>query len=141
MKSLIQTDGEAMPKISRRNALGLMGGEKIPPVAVAAASCSADFPKLHDPLLAAISRYEAGCKELNALPVGEKDEDAAVQRLMLDPLSELDGWKSPALTREGALAALRFARKEASEFANSDAVEPMIAAALAYFESQTETTK
>lgn len=97
-------------------------------------------PDRRDPILDAIQAYEAGMDAYNTsgIPdrIGFTDEerDDIADATYRQPLEALDNWAAPAVTHQGAVAALRFACKEANDFAASDAMVALMHAALAYFE-------
>lgn len=96
------------------------------------------FPKLHDPLLVVIQQYNAGLAAYSALTVEELaalDEDEVINETYAPALAVLAEWDQPAMTFEGALAALKYIR----DGEGLDLVDTrMMKAALAYFEGQTE---
>jgi hypothetical protein len=89
-----------------------------------------------DLLLQAIDDYRFGGDQYDALP-GDMNEDAqrsAYDGLVGKPMTVLEEWDRPAVTREGALAALRLARQELEEGGSEDIVRAMVSAALAFLE-------
>ena len=98
-------------------------------------------PAYPDPLLTAIEDFQSGLTAYNESPVTStvhvttKDLEQVVEVTFGPHLSALEAWEHPAATREGALAALRLAKKECEAFASSEVVPAMVGAALAYFEA------
>ncbi|MDI7865062.1 hypothetical protein MRS76_24400 [Rhizobiaceae bacterium n13] len=89
-----------------------------------------------DPIIAAIDAYHAG----NAAYCAQPDEDdAAIEATYGPPLRVLEDWDQPALTRQGAIAALQLAKKEDGGISCSPIVGNMLDAALAYFEKERAT--
>lgn len=68
----------------------------------------------YDPILSAINDYKDGCKAFCAIPeeAMEQDEDGVIAQTYGRPMEVLENWDRPALTREGAVAALRLIRDE-----------------------------
>lgn len=94
-----------------------------------------------DPLIKAIGEYHAAMAAYANDPIvhqgGYTDEeyDAAVVGTYSPALEALQRWDKPALTRDGAVAALQFAAQESKQYAASEAMTALMAAALAYFEN------
>lgn len=89
-----------------------------------------------DLLLQAIDDYRFGGDQYDALP-GDMNEDAqrsAFEGLVGEPMTVLEEWDRAAVTREGAMAALRLARQELEEDGSEDIARAMVSAALAFFE-------
>ncbi|ACB96743.1 hypothetical protein [Beijerinckia indica] len=107
-------------------------------LAYAAASVvKAHAEPVHDPLLETIRAYEAGAAAFNAIPIGAlnfENEDQLIDDTFGRHQDRLFAWKTPARTREGAMAALRLAKKEMED--TSELGYPLLLAALAYFEAE-----
>ena len=96
-----------------------------------------------DPIIAAIK----ACRDGNAAFCAIKEADwpahggetAVVDKTYGPPFEALVDWDQPALTREGALTALRYALEENHDVDYS--VPSMLAAALAYFEAETSNSE
>lgn len=120
-----------MPRISRRLFLGsaavslpLMGA----PLTHAATS---------DPLGAACAAYVSALQDYNANAPSEDDAAAnAYAAMTWKPARDvLANWTEPAVSRDGAMAALRIAAQE-EDTGYSNLVAPLLTAALAYFEQE-----
>ncbi|MBB4272345.1 hypothetical protein [Rhizobium mongolense] len=134
MPNTIPAAGEAMPKITRRNALGLMAAVTIPPTVVAAAPIA--NATVADPLIEAINAYRAGIADFNQnAPEDDEGANAYGEISWLPPFKALENWTAPATTRDGAMAALRLAVDE-DEVGDSPLVGTMMRAALAYLEQE-----
>lgn len=138
--------GEAMSgaiptKLSRRQALV---GIALLSVAVDPVAVAASIPHRHarDPLVDAIEAYWTGDEAYARHPICSKidvtDEEmnAACAATYGPPLDALDRWDRPAITREGAIEALRFVVRESQGHYASDGVAAMVRAALAYLEAE-----
>lgn len=93
----------------------------------------------HDPLLAAIRLAHFLGEEYDNIPEDAENEDAEFQRLCAAPDDVLRGWSEPAVTREGAIAAMRLAieRRRTLDLADADEgdlVLSMMRAVLGYLE-------
>tara|TARA_R110002051_G_C8529861_1_gene469401 strand:- start:82 stop:696 length:615 start_codon:yes stop_codon:yes gene_type:complete len=88
-----------------------------------------------DPLIEAIDAYRTGLATFNATPsaITDLDEDAIVERTYGPPMSVLMEWDQPALTFQGAMAALKMADDENICFTGSVIADNMVKAAVAYF--------
>ena len=91
-----------------------------------------------DPIISVINRYHAGILEFRDIPE-EKwpelgGENAVWQSTYGAAMQALDNWKQPCVSREGAIAALKFAQKESEDYYAEPSVRSMIAAVLAYLE-------
>ncbi len=91
-----------------------------------------------DPIISVINRYHAGILEFRAVPE-EKwaelgGENAVCQSTYGAAMQALDNWNQPCISREGAIAALKFAQKESEDYYAEPSVRSMIAAVLAYLE-------
>lgn len=94
----------------------------------------AAFPQNTDPILGAIGDFRAGFADYNAnAPHDNEGARAYAETSYRKPRRVLLSWQSPALTREGAIAALRTAN-EAQANDDHALVGPLLSAALAYFE-------
>lgn len=87
-----------------------------------------------DPICHAINNFREGFADYSA-NAPEDDAEASVYAEISyrPPRRVLLSWSAPAVTREGAVAALKLA-KEAVENDDHDIVLPMVKAALAYLE-------
>lgn len=65
--------------------------------------------------------------------VTDEDMDAAVETTYGPPLAVLDTWNRPAVTRAGAVAALKYVQTEVTGL--GDGIDAMVKAALGYLES------
>ena len=96
------------------------------------------MPNETDPIISAINRYYEGILEFRAIPdemwpeLG--GESAVCQSTYGAAMDALDNWKQPCISREGAIAALKFAQKESEDYYAEPSVRSMIAAVLAYLE-------
>jgi hypothetical protein len=89
-----------------------------------------------EPLVEAIDAYWEGFRLFENHGLDDNDEiDAYADVTYAPPLEVLDTWDRPAVTREGAIAALRFVVKEGEDFSPSDGVTAMVKAALGYLEN------
>jgi hypothetical protein len=90
-----------------------------------------------EPLVKAIDAYREGAEKFDRHQLEDQDEiDAYADVTYAPPLEVLDTWDRPAVTREGAIAALWFVVKEAEDFSQSNGVTAMVKAALGYLESE-----
>ncbi|WIJ26583.1 hypothetical protein [Devosia sp. RR2S18] len=100
--------------------------------------CPVSFEQVgryRDPIIDAIRAYEAGMRDYrDNAPDDEEGAAAYVEKSYGPALRVLETWDKPAVTRFGAMAALRLAVEEAAKFAGSDSLDAMLAAALAYLE-------
>ncbi|WP_192178826.1 hypothetical protein [Mesorhizobium amorphae] len=131
----VRAAAEGMPAINLSRRLALLGG-------LSAAAALAAIPRAqaegHDPLLDAINAYRAGLADFNAYsPEDDDAADAYADQSYGPPMTALGEWEAPATTRAGAMEALRLIAEENSLFVGSPLVEPLLAAALAYFEAQS----
>lgn len=90
----------------------------------------------YDPLIVAIDEYRAGCLAFCRYPEHEtsQEEDRAIELTYGPPMERLDTWEQPALTHEGAVAALRLIQDEGLVTEGFGA--SLFAAALGYLETQ-----
>jgi len=93
-------------------------------------------PLSHDPLLLTIHAYEAGLALFNSIAPCDENTGKIAKETWEMPWNRLCDWQEPAQTREGALAALRVAAKEMESMSTTEFVQPMVRAALAFFESE-----
>jgi hypothetical protein len=64
----------------------------------------------NDPLMDTIEAYRAGLREMNAIPIDDvtfENEDELVAKTYGEPMNRLLQWDQPALTKEGAIEALK----------------------------------
>lgn len=86
-----------------------------------------------DPLLRAIRAYRAGLADFQGnAPDDDDAANAYADKTYCPPMLELECWRSPAETKESAVAALELARDAHNE-GDRSLVGPMISAALLYF--------
>jgi hypothetical protein len=130
---------KALPEITRRRMF--TGAAAIPAWGLTAIVPAAALSvAIHDPIIDAVNAYYDGIAAFEA--VNEEDfdlhggEDALIEKTYGAPLDALDDWDQPALTRDGAIAALRFAVKEHGAFWHSEGTGGMVKAALAYLERE-----
>lgn len=96
-----------------------------------------------DPIIEAIAAYEAGNAAYERHPIcrtldwTDEDMNVVVEATYGPSLRTLDEWTDPAVSRERAIAALRFVVEESRNFKQSDGVDAMVKAALAYLEANT----
>lgn len=67
---------------------------------------------------------------------GEAEEKKAVQETYGPPLERIQRWQAPAVTRRGAMQALRLASGDLNGAIDTELVESMVKAALRYFETE-----
>jgi len=90
-----------------------------------------------DPLLKAVRDYESALADYNAnSPSGNEKANAYADETYAPAMRILQNWSKPALSRAGALAALRVACKEAQDFQTTEMIPSMLDAALGYFEQE-----
>jgi len=93
-----------------------------------------------DPLIAAIAAYRKGETAYEMIKEEEWDvhggEQAVADKTFGGPMRILGGWSKPAVSREGAIAALRFAHEENQLHCCSPAAKAMVAAALAFLDTE-----
>lgn len=97
-----------------------------------------------DPIIDAIKAYRAGMAAydehpINTIPGGgtKEQEAAAVAATYGPPLDALENWDQPAVSRQGAIAALRLVLDGAVDFYLPDESEAMVKAVLRYLEANT----
>lgn len=105
-------------------------------VLAATAHSAAVAPIIADPLLSVSNAYKSGLAAFNAIPddiLTRENEEQFVADTYADAHDQIAAWDQPAMTRDGAIEALRF-MKEQDVF--SDAFgEPLRRAVLGYLES------
>lgn len=123
-----------MEKINRRNALAA-----IPACGLAAiVPAAAEAVTVRDPIIDAINAYRTGMAAYNGREdfANREEEDAAIAETWGPPMAVLGAWDKPAVSRQGALEALRFAIEEAEEYSCSEMLTNAARAALRYFEQE-----
>ncbi|ASY68867.1 hypothetical protein [Sinorhizobium fredii] len=87
-----------------------------------------------DPLIGAITSFKRQMALFNRLAlIGDEDVGALADRTYRPPLAMISAWRRPAISREGALAALKLAEEGCRD--NDPAITgPMLRAAIGYFE-------
>ncbi|MER8553609.1 twin-arginine translocation signal domain-containing protein [Mesorhizobium sp. M1217] len=148
MPNSVRAAAEGLPKISRRS---VMGGIAAIPAALApgAAFASPKGPDIDpstrraatelDPLLDLIERYRAGCDAYQCRSRGNRDDealDALADVTYFPPMRDIEKWTRPAVSRQGATAALRLVLTEIGDFPPSGMLPPLLNAALAYLEAE-----
>lgn len=115
-----------MSTITRRS---LMAGAALSP----AVALPAD-PR-RDSLLEAINAFRAALDDFcrNA-PEDDVGSDIYAKASFEPAKRVLDNWDRPATTKRGAIEALRLASEELDAFERSEMMQPLVNAALAYFE-------
>lgn len=95
-----------------------------------------------DPIISVINRYHAGIVEFRTIPEDKwpelGGENAVCQSTYGAAMDALDNWKQPCTSREGAIAALKFAQEESENYYTEPSVKSMITAVLAYLEGIAE---
>jgi hypothetical protein len=131
MLNAMSAAGEAMPKISRRLFLGSAA------VSLPLMWASLTHAATADPLGAACAAYAAALEDYNANAPSEDDAAAnAYAAMTWKPARDvLENWTEPAVSRDGAMAALRLAAQE-EDTGYSGLTSPLLTAALAYFEQE-----
>ncbi|MBB3453928.1 hypothetical protein FHT86_002184 [Rhizobium sp. BK313] len=90
-----------------------------------------------EPLLIAINDYKAGIADFLAnAPEEDEAANAYADTSYIAPMAKLEKWCRPALTRNGALAALQLAY-DANRDGDYCLVGPLVSAALKYFLTPT----
>lgn len=93
-------------------------------------------PEPHDPLVDAVEAYWESMELFDHHDLDDDDEINAYAAVTYEPpMRALHRWERPAISREGAIAALRFVVRESDNFWVSDGVGAMVKAALGYLES------
>ena len=123
-------------------ALPCVAAEAAQTAGIAPAATPASL-EVQDPLYVAITNYRKGMSQFEIIEEADWDklggEDFVVESTYGAPFDVLAEWDQPALTLNGAIEALRFAADECKHFAASPTIEPMIVAALQFFEKSKET--
>ncbi|CAN7525112.1 hypothetical protein LJR030_005383 [Rhizobium sp. LjRoot30] len=118
--------GEAMPTIDRRTLLLGLVATAVRPAEAGAAR--------HDPLLDLIKAYRQGVIDFYAETTDQEWE--GLSDITYGPhLARIDRWEGPAVTREGAIEALRLSIDDVGGVADCDSAERMVRAAIGYLES------
>ena len=95
---------------------------------------NAPFWQDTDPICLAISKFRVGFADYDAnAPDDDRLAKAYAEVTFRPPRRAIVEWKSPAKTKEGAIAALMLAR-DADENDDHDMVGPLLKAALAFLE-------
>ncbi|MBB3913893.1 hypothetical protein [Rhizobium fabae] len=128
----VQAAGEAMltrrQLIAASSAAAAVGVAGMAPIAAHAAAA--------DPILDAVSAFRAGMADFNAnAPLDDAGTNAYSAISWKPPHAVLTTWTAPAISRDGAMAALRLAVEE-EDTGDSPLVGPMMRAALAYLEQE-----
>ncbi|TPI15759.1 hypothetical protein FJW06_05385 [Mesorhizobium sp. B4-1-3] len=124
-------------RFSRRHILA--GIAAVPVAAIPAAPRAlAAAAEPHDPLIDAIADLNAGNAAYPRHPLvhgTQEENEIAIAETYGPPDDRLKAWNAPAISLEGAVAALRHALYECEMFGvSSDILPNMIAAALGYIE-------
>lgn len=81
--------------------------------------------------------YWKGIRKFEARSFDDCDESAAyADATYVPPMEVLRAWQQPAISREGAIAALRLVVKEEDDFWANDVHGAMVKAALGYLERE-----
>lgn len=92
-------------------------------------------PLEREPLLDLIDAYRQGLTDFTANAPDDSDAaNAYAERSYRPPRRDLQEWSGPALTRLGAISALRMA-KDADDNDDAEIVTSMLRAALGYFDA------
>lgn len=94
-------------------------------------------PETIDPLIAEIRAYREGVAKFNAIPLDQitrENEDQLADEVYQRHENALLNWNQPALTRTGAIEALKLMGE--SDAFRDDIGEPMRLAVLRYLEAQ-----
>ncbi|MER9615581.1 hypothetical protein [Mesorhizobium sp. M0207] len=146
MSNSFRAAAEGLPKITRRS---VMGGIAAIPAALAPGAAFASPEDIGpsprraatelDPLLDLIERYRAGCDAYQCGSRGNRDDealDALADVTYSPPMRDIEEWTRPAVSRQGATAALRLVLTEIGDFPQSGMLPPLLNAALAYLEAE-----
>ncbi|MBN9032821.1 MAG: hypothetical protein J0I23_23755 [Rhizobiales bacterium] len=94
-----------------------------------------------DPLVDAIRAYKNGIAAFDAIKEDDwplhGGEEAVIEKTYAKSLQALQSWHKPALTRQGAVEALRFAHTENKAHCSNPIIMAMLTAALTYFEGES----
>ncbi len=89
-----------------------------------------------DPILELVNGYLAGSAAFNAGRYNTDEEsDAAAENTYGRPMKAIEDWTGAASTFEGALAALRLAADETTNFSSPSSVSSLLSAAVGYFDA------
>ncbi|WP_074061063.1 hypothetical protein [Rhizobium etli] len=126
-----------MQNISRRLFLSQSSAAAVSGLA---ASTTIAQPVVTDPLIDAIAAYRSGLADFNQnAPEDDMGSNAYGEITWKPAHAVLASWTRPAISREGALEALRIAHWELDYSGDSAMIVPMMAAALSYFEKEDRT--
>lgn len=140
-KNAKPANGEAMP-VSRRHLLGAaLAGTAISAAAFVPAGLGiTSSAEPVDPIIDAIDAFYRGSAAFGQIKEDEwpalGGEGAVVHATYGAPLIALQAWSQPAVSRVGAIKALRFAHNEAAELGAEPTVIAMLAAALAHLDAE-----
>lgn len=106
-------------------------------VLAATAHTAAFAPVIVDPLLELIRAYKESFADFTENHPRDDDEgtDAYADATYAPHLANLYQWDGPAMTREGAIEALRLSVDDVGGVAGCDGADRMVRAALCYLES------
>ena len=91
----------------------------------------------YDPIVDAIQAYRDGLADFNAnAPMDDHGANVYAEESYLRPMNNSAGWSQPAVTKRGAIEAIRLANAELQDFDAPATVVAMVWAALAYFENE-----
>ena len=103
-------------------------------VLAATAHTAAFAPVIADPLLDLIKAYRQGVMDFYAETTDQEWE--GLSDITYGPhLARIDQWEGPAVTREGAIEALRLSIDDVGGVADCDSAQRMVRAAIGYLES------
>lgn len=91
---------------------------------------------VYDPLEDLIVMYRRGVDAFNAAHPADDEADAKAEATYRPAFRVLKAWRAPARSRASAMAALREAYTDLQDQSDDDFAARMIAAALAFFESE-----
>lgn len=130
-----------MPSITRRAVLGaLAASTAVVATSPADAAMAPAAAAVHDPLLDVINAFRSAMKDYcDNAPDDDDAADAYAEVTYAPAMKVIEHWNSPAVTKEGAVEAIRLAVQEARDFANSEMLRPLLAAALGYFEQEAQS--
>jgi hypothetical protein len=87
-----------------------------------------------DALVSAIEKYRDGLARFNETQFPDSESGAMIGKTYGPPMEALKEWDKPAVTRKGAVEALRLAADEMEQFVGSDVARAMVEAALDYLD-------
>ena len=132
-RGLVENDGSRLRATAEKMRAGAAAS-------VPASSAKPVKKVTSDPLLDAIAAYRKGEADYNAIKEDDwparGGEGEVIRKSYGEPLGVLQEWSVPATTREAAIEALRFAHEENQVHYSNPTVVAMVAAALAFFESE-----